>query len=251
MSLNAFSSDRLFFLGTRSSSPSLCFNSALQLICFSLFFPIFSALFALQVAKSQERCCNNSRIAKHNTEKKRVSSMNANICPKESWDFLFIFIFSWLWQTLFVRENIMSVVLAVAHNNPFSVWVSTAEFWLWLRGETKSRSLLFTLTTQSSWWQHLIRTPTSGRRREEGIVGVLCIRTQNPLEGLLIPAGLETPRDPPRMSLEDVAGASLLSLLPPQLRAVRVGQKKQADRLPRTTKGTVRVLEWRFVDRRC
>lgn len=88
--------------------------------------------------------------------------------------------------------------------------------------------------------------------REEGIVGVLCVRTQNPLEGLLIPAGLETPRDPPRRSLEDVAGAALLSLLPPQLGAVRAGQKKnRADRLPRTTKGTVRVLEWRLVDRRC
>lgn len=57
-------------------------------------------------------------------------------------------------------------------------------------------------------------------------MGVLCVRTQNPLEGLLIPAGLETPRDPPRRSLEDVAGAALLSLLPPQLGAVRVGQKR-------------------------
>lgn len=62
--------------------------------------------------------------------------------------------------------------------------------------------------------------------RKGGIVGVLCVRTQNPLEGLLIPAGLETPRDPPRRSLEDVAGAAQLSLLPPQLGAARAGQKR-------------------------
>lgn len=39
---------------------------------------------------------------------------------------------------------------------------------------------------------------------------------QNLLEGLLIPAGPETPQDPPPEELEDVARAALHSLLPPQ-----------------------------------
>lgn len=58
-------------------------------------------------------------------------------------------------------------------------------------------------------------TGGGGGGREGG--GTLC-QTQNLLEGLLIPAGLEVPRDPPE-ELEDVAGAALHSLLPPQLRA--------------------------------
>lgn len=52
--------------------------------------------------------------------------------------------------------------------------------------------------------------------------GMLC-QTENLLEGLLIPAGLEPPQNPnptpPEELLEDVAGAALLSLLPSQLRA--------------------------------
>lgn len=57
--------------------------------------------------------------------------------------------------------------------------------------------------------------------------GTLC-QTQNLLEGLLIPAGLEAPRDPPE-ELEDVAGAALHSLLPPQLSAGWAAKTEQID----------------------
>lgn len=90
--------------------------------------------------------------------------MHANICPKESWDFYFYFFHDF--DKLCEREyNVCCPCSGTIHTIQYIVCVClTAEFWLWLRGETKTCSLLFTLTTQSSWWRHLIRTPTSVER---------------------------------------------------------------------------------------